>query len=218
MKLTLKNLIKEAEIFCKKESKLTHPELLGISDGKAVGTYIEQRFKNHLKRKYRFDSGSCAKGIDFPDSHINTDIKVTSTKRPPSSTPFKNIEQKIYGLCHNLLVLVYKKREQDNKCYLEFKHCIFIPSEQTGDYNLTKKLRKMINRGTTEHEITDLLNEKNIPGSRKHLMNLAKRILSNPPQQGYLTISNALQWRLKYQNAINLKDQIMGNYKHDKIQ
>jgi len=41
MKLTLKNLIKEAEIFCKKESKLTHPELLGISDGKAVGTYIE---------------------------------------------------------------------------------------------------------------------------------------------------------------------------------
>lgn len=76
----------------------------------------------------------------------------------------------------------------------------------------------MINRGTTEQEITDLLNEKNIPGSRKHLMNLAKRILSNPPQQGYLTISNALQWRLKYQNAINLKDQIMGNYKHDKIQ
>lgn len=218
MKLTLEKLIDEAEHFCEHESKITHPELLGVSDGKAIGTYIEHRFKNYLKSKYEFDNGSSAKGIDFPDSHINTDIKVTSTRRPQSSTPFKDIEQKIYGLGHNIILLVYKKRDINNKCYLDFKHCIFIPLEKTGDYSLTKKLRKIISKGGSEKDVINLLNEKNIPGDREVLENLAKRILSNPPQQGYLTISNALQWRLKYSNAINLKNEINGSYKYGKLQ
>ena len=218
MKLTLEKLIDEAKHFCEHESKIPHPELLGVSDGKAIGTYIEHRFKNYLKSKYEFDNGSSARGIDFPDSHINTDIKVTSTRRPQSSTPFRNIEQKIYGLGHNIILLVYKKRDINNRCYLDFKHCIFIPLEKTGDYDLTKKLRKIIEKGGNEKDIINLLNEKNIPGNREVLENLAKRILSKPPQQGYLTISNALQWRLKYSNAINLKNEINGSYKYGKLQ
>lgn len=39
MKLTLKNLINEAKIFCKKESELTHQELLDISDGNTPKRY-----------------------------------------------------------------------------------------------------------------------------------------------------------------------------------
>ena len=218
MKLTPEKLIDEAKHFCEHESKIPHPELLGVSDGKAIGTYIEHRFKNYLKSKYEFDNGSSARGIDFPDSHINTDIKVTSTRRPQSSTPFRNIEQKIYGLGHNIILLVYKKRDINNRCYLDFKHCIFIPLEKTGDYDLTKKLRKIIEKGGNEKDIINLLNEKNIPGDREVLENLAKRILSKPPQQGYLTISNALQWRLKYSNAINLKNEINGSYKYGKLQ
>jgi len=204
MKLTLENLKKEAKIFIKQENKINHTELIGITDGKAIGTYIEREFKKHLKKKYQFNLGSSAKGIDFPDPHINTDIKVTSIKKPQSSSPFKNIEQKIYGLGHNLLVFVYKKRDMGNKCYLEFKHCIFISSEKTGDYTLTKKLRTMINNNASEEEIIKFLNEKNIPGNEEILKKLAKKIIANPPQQGYLTISNALQWRIKYNNAINL--------------
>lgn len=114
--------------------------------------------------------------------------------------------------------MVYKKRDINNKCYLDFKHCIFIPLEKTGDYSLTKKLRKIISKGGSEKDVINLLNEKNIPGDREVLENLAKRILSNPPQQGYLTISNALQWRLKYSNAINLKNEINGSYKYGKLQ
>ena len=33
---------------------------------------------------------------------------------------------------------------------------------------------------------------------------LADRILQNPPQLGYLTISNALQWRLQYRRIIDI--------------
>lgn len=217
MKLTLQKLIEEAENFSKTESQITHPELLGVSDGKAIGTYIEHRFKNHLKKKYHFNMGSSARGIDFPDSHINTDIKVTSTKKPQSSSPFQSIEQKIYGLGYNILLFVYKKRDINNQCYIKFKHCMFISSEKTGDYTLTKKLRNMIRKGTSEREIVNLLCEKNVPGEKAVLENLAKKILLNPPEQGYLTISNALQWRLKYSNAINLKNQIKGNFKYGKI-
>ena len=31
---------------------------------------------------------------------------------------------------------------------------------------------------------------------------LAEEVLANPPDIGYLTISNALQWRLQYRRAI----------------
>lgn len=218
MKLTVENLIEEAEKFSKLESKHSHPELVGISDGKAIGTYIERRFKNHLKSKYQFNTGSSAKGIDLPDPHIHTDIKVTSVKKPQSSSPFRNIEQKIYGLGHNILLFVYKKRDIRDKCYLEFKHCSFIPADKTGDYSLTKRLRMLVRKGAGEKEIINLLNEKSIPGDEDILENLAKKILSNPPEQGYLTISNALQWRLKYSNAINRKYEINGALNYEKIQ
>ena len=48
MKLSLEILIREAENFTKLESQKSHPELLGVSDGKRIGTYIEHEFKNYL--------------------------------------------------------------------------------------------------------------------------------------------------------------------------
>jgi len=33
---------------------------------------------------------------------------------------------------------------------------------------------------------------------------LAEKILTQPPAQGYLTVSNALQWRLQYGRIVNL--------------
>ena len=41
-------------------------------------------------------------------------------------------------------------------------------------------------------------------------MDLAEEIIANPPMQGYLTISNALQWRLQYKRVIELDNQIQG--------
>lgn len=215
MKLTINNLRQEAINFCKHESNITHDDLIGITDGKAVGTYIEHKFEEYLKEKYEINIGSSAKGIDLPDSEINTDIKVTSVKKPQSSSPFKNIEQKIYGLGHNLLIFVYEKTDINNKCYLDFKNCIFIDAERSGDYNLTKILRKMIELGAKEEDIVEILKDSNVPGDNNTLKSLAEKIKKNPPKQGYLTISNAFQWRLKYNNIINLEDEIDGVYTYE---
>ncbi|MGN0209867.1 MAG: hypothetical protein ACI391_01985 [Muribaculaceae bacterium] len=39
---------------------------------------------------------------------------------------------------------------------------------------------------------------------------MAGEILNNPPQIGYLTISNALQWRLQYGRIVSLEDKVDG--------
>lgn len=45
------------------------------------------------------------------------------------------------------------------------------------------------------------------------LMQLAEKILSTEITIGYLTISNALQWRLQYKRIVNLSDDISGIFK-----
>lgn len=47
----------------------------------------------------------------------------------------------------------------------------------------------------------------------KQLYEIAAEILAKPPQIGYLTISNALQWRLQYRRVIDLAGQVEGIYK-----
>jgi len=93
-KLAIEDLISEAKNFCEVAAEKNHTDLIGVTDGKAVGTYIEHEFKNFLKLKYTFSEGNSAKGIDLPDENILTDIKVTSITQPQSSCPFKNARQK----------------------------------------------------------------------------------------------------------------------------
>ena len=112
-KLELNMLICEAKKFCEIEGKKNHIQLYGITDGKAVGTYVEHKFKEYLKEKYEFTIGNSASGIDLPDYDINTDIKVTSIKQPQSSCPYKDSKQKIFGLGYNLLVFVYDKIDSE---------------------------------------------------------------------------------------------------------
>ena len=46
--LELNDLKKEAKVFCEFMKKENHPSLIGVTDGKAVGTYVEHRFQNYL--------------------------------------------------------------------------------------------------------------------------------------------------------------------------
>ena len=112
-RLTIKDMISLARQFCEQESQTPNGELFGLTDGKAVGTYIEHKFKDFLLSKYDLQVGSSASEIDFPSQEINTDIKVTSIKQPQSSCPFKNAQQKVFGLGYNLLVFVYDKRDNE---------------------------------------------------------------------------------------------------------
>ena len=105
--LNIEELQLAAKKFCEKESGLYRPELFGVTDGKAVGTFVEHLFQEYLKQQYEMTVGSSANGLDLPS--VNTDIKVTSIKQPQSSCPFKDSKQKIYGLGYNLIVFVYKK-------------------------------------------------------------------------------------------------------------
>lgn len=42
--LNIKKLIATAKLFCKEESVYTNKDLFGVTDGKAVGTYVERKF------------------------------------------------------------------------------------------------------------------------------------------------------------------------------
>ena len=211
-KLTLDSLIISAKKFCKIESKHPFKELYGVTDGKAVGTLIEHRFKDFLGSSFNYVVGNSASGIDLPSLDINTDIKVTSIKQPQSSCPFKNAQQKINGLGYNLLVFVYDKvDDNDNKTSrLNFVSCSFIDKERTGDYQTTTTILNLIKNNANIDDLFAYLSDKNIPADDVTLRNIAEHILQNPPKIGYLTISNALQWRLQYGRVVSLKDKVTG--------
>lgn len=183
---------------------------MGITDGKAVGTYVEHRFQKYLLNNYITEIGSSSKGIDLPSPEILTDIKVTSITQPQSSCPFKNARQKIFGLGYNLLVFVYEKKDLSNQCILNFTHCTFIDKSRTADYTITKRLREMLKDGANEDDIVGFLQDKNVPGDEIIYNQLAEEILRKAPEQGYLTISNALQWRLQYSRVITLDNTVSG--------
>lgn len=209
-RLTLEKLIKEAKIFCEFMSTENHKSLIGITDGKAVGTYVEHRFQHYLFDKYDLSIGSSAKGIDLPDDYIQTDIKVTSITQPQSSCPFNNARQKIYGLGYNLFVFVYAKTDTADTCHLHFTHCAFITKNRTADYTITYRLRQMLEDGANREDIISFLQDRNVPGDDIVYNDLANEILKHTPAQGYLTISNALQWRLQYGRIIGLHNSIDG--------
>ena len=87
-KLTIDSLIEEARDFCSSNSGVYRPELYGITDGNAVGTFVEHSFQKFLEDRYDLTSGNSASGLDLPS--VNTDIKVTSSKKPQSSCPFND--------------------------------------------------------------------------------------------------------------------------------
>lgn len=213
--LTIAALVKAAKEFCESESKINHKDLLGVTDGKAVGTYVEHRFKRYLQIFYSFTEGNSAKGIDLPGKDIMTDIKVTAITQPQSSCPFKNARQKIFGLGYNLLVFVYEKTDTSNSCSLHFEHCTFISSDRTADYTITKRLSEMLKDGANKEDIIAYLQDRNVPGDDIVYAELAEEILQGKFKQGYLTISNALQWRLQYARVISLENKVEGVTNYD---
>ena len=209
-KLTIETLITEAEIFCKLNSGVYKPELFGSTDGKAVGTYVEHLFQKHLEENYDLSVGNSASGLDLPS--VNTDIKVTSIRRPQSSCPFKDSKQKIFGLGYNLIVFVYDKHDdlQSKSGTLDFVACSFVDKYRTADYQTTTGIRNIISNHGNQDDVFAFLVDHNIPGDEVSLYEMSGEILRNPPQIGYLTISNALQWRLQYGRIVSLTDNVDG--------
>ena len=210
IKLTLEKLQEEAKTFSELESEHDETSIYGSTDGKAVGTYLEHKFTDFLRQKYEFDSGNSASGIDLPE--LEVDIKTTSIIQPQSSCPFKSARQKIFGLGYNLLVFVYKKEDnqQTKTSRLYILHTIFVSKNRTADYQLTTSLSKILENNANKDDIIALFHDKNLPVDDILADSLADEILSHKPEIGYLTISNALQWRLQYSRIIEEAGNVSG--------
>lgn len=208
--LTLALLKEEATLFARMESEHDEKALFGVTDGKAVGTYLEHKFQDYLLAKYSHIFGSSAKGIDFPE--LEVDLKTTSFKQPQSSCPFKSARQKIYGLGYHLLVFVYDKTDShaNQTGRLNILHTVFVDRSKTADYQTTSGLRKIIDNNGNIDDIIAFFSERMLPVDEIQMQTLAEEVLNNPPEIGYLTISNALQWRLQYKRVIQEAGAVLG--------
>lgn len=113
---------------------------------------------------------------------------------------------------YNLIVFVYQKEddETNKKGMLNFLSCTYIDSSRTADYQTTIGLHNIINNKGDADDIYAFLADRNIPADEVTLYQMAQDILKNPPTIGYLTISNALQWRLQYGRIVSLEDNVSG--------
>lgn len=202
LKLSEDLLRQEAAKFSVAESRHAETSLFGVTDGKAVGTYLEHKFRAYLAQHYQFEIGNSASGVDFPD--LGIDMKVTSIKQPQSSCPFKSARQKIYGLGYGLIVFVYEKIDDAKKrtATLRITDTVFVEKQQTADFQISRGLRQILDNEGNADDLMAFMIEKNLPVDEIELNSIAKEILSRRPAQGFLTISNALQWRLQYGRVI----------------
>lgn len=206
--LTLPELVATAKKFCTQRRR--YAELYGVTDGKAVGTFIEHKFRDWLEHRYTTLLGNSASGIDLPA--VEVDVKVTSVKQPQSSCPFASARQKTFGLGYHLLVFVYKKDDdaRTKRCILDFIRCAFVDRSRTADYQTTRGILDILKRNGNQEDLVGFLSDRNLPGDEIVYNALAAEILKTPPEIGYLTVSNALQWRLQYGRIVGLTEDVPG--------
>lgn len=85
---------------------------------------------------------------------------------------------------------------------LNILHTIFVKAERTADFQTTYGLRQILENKGNRDDILAFIQERNLPVDEIGANDLADEIINNPPDVGFLTISNALQWRLQYSRVI----------------
>jgi hypothetical protein len=118
----------------------------------------------------------------------------------------------VYGLGYSLLIFVYDKVDDAaaRTATLTVQHVIFVEAERTGDFQTTSGLLRILANDANEDDIVAFLHDRMLPLDDMQAAALAQEILQNPPLQGYLTISNALQWRLQYKRVIDRAGDVEG--------
>ncbi len=200
--LTVEALQQAAREFAAAESVRPEPVIFGATDGRAIGTHLERRFQEFLEPRYVHAPGNAALGIDFPG--LEVDVKTTSVTQPQSSCPFRHARQKIFGLGYSLLVFVYEKTDNEvsRTGTLNILHAVFVEKHRTADHQTTRGLLDILRNGGTADELVAFLTDRMLPADDIEKQRIAEELLVTPPQEGYLTISNALQWRLQYPRVI----------------
>lgn len=102
------------------------------------------------------------------------------------------------------MILVYDKQDDPEikSAQLQILHGIFVDKSKTGDYQTTRGILEILERNGNRDDLAAFLEDRNLPVDDVGRDALAERILNSPPELGYLTISNALQWRVQYGRVI----------------
>lgn len=107
---------------------------------------------------------------------------------------------------------MYRKTDDDEKNTgrLNIIHTIYVEASRTADYQTTRGILDIIEREGNSDDLVAFMIDRNLPIDDTEAMHLAHELIKNPPKLGYLTISNALQWRLQYQRVIEKAGEIGG--------
>ena len=113
---------------------------------------------------------------------------------------------------YSLLVFVYYKKDERSTrtATLDIKHVIFIESSHTGDFQTTTGILKILDNKGNVDDLISFMTERFLPVDDIQAQKFAEEIIRIRPPVGYLTISNALQWRLQYARVIEQAGKVDG--------
>lgn len=75
---------------------------------------------------------------------------------------------------------------------------------------MVKGLLQILDNSANEDDLVAFMQDRMLPTDEIELRAIAKELLRRRPAQGYLTISNALQWRLQYKRVIDSAGSVEG--------
>ena len=93
---------------------------------------------------------------------------------------------------------------------LNIHHTVFVDKTRTADFQTTSGLTRIIENEGNIDDVLAFFAERMLPLDDIQAQTLAEEVLANSPQLGYLTISNALQWRLQYSRVIQQAGSVTG--------
>ena len=111
-----------------------------------------------------------------------------------------------------MLVFVYQKSddEEGRTGKLNILHTIFVCAERTADFQTTTGILRILQNDGNKDDLLAFLEERMLPVESIEAERIVDEIIANPPLVGYLTISNALQWRLQYRRVIEKAGDVEG--------
>jgi len=120
-------------------------------------------------------------------------MKVTSTKQPQSSCPFKSARQKVYGLGYSLIIFIYDKidNKEQNTSRLNILDVIFVRTEQTGDYQTTVGIRRILDNNGNIDDILAFFDERMLPLDEIQAQQLAKEAHRGSEAQRIINCKNS---------------------------
>lgn len=118
------------------------------------------------------------------------------------------------------MIFVYDKVDDNRKktASLKILHTIFVNEDRTADFQMTTGILQILNNNGNQDDLIAFMFDKNLPIDEIEANKLAEEIMNHPPKQGFLTISNALQWRLQYSRVIEQAGHVEGIYRINKRQ